>query len=193
MHGTGAGNGAARRGPGAAGGRKSWEQWERFGKRVAHGKAYASCAIDFAFTDGGRLRGSSAQLERMYCFHDPATTDDTLMLDVVHAHTTALWKDRRSLAGRGRPLRSITSVNARYARRSDPAAGFQQDSSKLFLVPESAVLQQQWKSLPESDLVWDLDDDSVPPLDAEFAASYESVRQVLRAGEAFCHNAELAF
>ena len=45
--GTGAGNGAARRGPGAAGGRKSWEQWERFGKRVAQGKAYVSCAIDF--------------------------------------------------------------------------------------------------------------------------------------------------
>ena len=47
-------------------------------------------------------------------------------------------------------------MNARYARRSDPAAGFQQDRSKLFLVPKSAVLQQQWKSLPESDLVWDL-------------------------------------
>eukprot|EP00802_Teleaulax_amphioxeia_P003339 Tamp_03342.p1 GENE.Tamp_03342~~Tamp_03342.p1 ORF type:complete len:1150 (-),score=276.67 Tamp_03342:25-3474(-) len=135
----------------------------------------------------------SAQLERMYCFHDPATTDDTLMLDVVHAHTTALWKDRRSLTGRGRPLSSITSVNARYGRRSDPAAGFQQDRSKLFLVPKNSALQQQWRSLPESYLVWGLDDDSVPPLDAEFAASYESVRQVLRAGEAFCQDAELAY
>ena len=46
---------------GAVGGRKSWGQWERFGKRVAQGKAYASCAIDFAFTDGGRLRGRADQ------------------------------------------------------------------------------------------------------------------------------------
>ena len=184
-----AGSGAAR----GAGRPKSWGQWERFSKRVAKGKAYASCVIDFAFTDGGRLPGSSAQLERMYCFHDPATTDDTLMLDVVHAHTTALWKDRRSLTGRGRPLSSITSVNARYGRRSDPAAGFQQDRSKLLLVPKNAALRQQWRSLPESYLVWGLDDDSVPPLDAGVAARYESVRRVLRAGEAFCQDAELAY
>ena len=34
-----AGSGAAREG--AAGRPKSWEQWERFSKRVAEGKAYA--------------------------------------------------------------------------------------------------------------------------------------------------------
>ena len=183
-----AGRGVAR---GGATGPKSWEQWERFSRRVAQGEAYASCVIDFAWTDGGRLPGSSAQLERMYCFHDPATTEDKRMLDVVHAHTTELWQDRKMLAV-GRPLSSITSVNARYGRKIDPAAGLQQDRSKLSLVPKNSALQQQWRSLPQSYLVWDLADDSVPPLDAEFSARYESVRRVLRAGEAFCQNVEFA-
>ena len=60
-------------------------------------------------------------MERMYCFHDPTETDDSTMLDVVHAHTTALRKDRRNMA-QGRPLRCITSVNAWYARRSSLTA-----------------------------------------------------------------------
>ena len=42
--GTEAGNGAARRGTGR---HKSWYQWVGFSKRVAQGKAYVSCAIDF--------------------------------------------------------------------------------------------------------------------------------------------------
>jgi hypothetical protein len=88
------GSGAAR--GGAAGRPKSWAEWEAFSKRVESGKAYLSTAVDFKFTDGGRLRGDRAQMERMYCFHDPTKTDDSTMLDVVHAHTTALWKDRRT-------------------------------------------------------------------------------------------------
>ena len=82
------GSGAAR--GGAAGRSKSWAEWEAFSKRVETGKAYLSAAVDFKFTDGGRLRGDRAQMERMYCFHDPTETDDSTMLDVVHAHTTAL-------------------------------------------------------------------------------------------------------
>jgi hypothetical protein len=93
----------------------------------------------------------------------------------------------------GRPLRCITSVNARYARRSSLTADFAQDSTKRFLVPKSQALTKQWRSLPEGYLVWDLDNNSVPPLDAEFAADYESVRKVLKAGEAFCQDSDLAF
>jgi hypothetical protein len=55
--------------------------------------------------DGGRLRGDSAQMERMYFFHDH--TGGSTMLYVGHAHTTALRKDRRNMA-QGRPLRCIT-------------------------------------------------------------------------------------
>ena len=79
---------------GASGRPKSWVEWEEFRKRVEKGESYLSVAVDFRFTDGGRLRGDSAQMDRMYCFHDPAETDDSTMLDVVHAHTTSLWKDR---------------------------------------------------------------------------------------------------
>lgn len=184
-----AGSNAAR--GGSAGKPKSWGQWEGFSRRVATGEAYVSCVIDFAYTDGGRLRGDSVQLERMYCFHDPAKPDDTKMLHVVHAHTIELWKDRKTLAA-GRPLTSFTSVNARYGRWSTLAARNEQDLNKLCLVPKSTVLNQ-CRSLPESSLAWDLNDDSVPPLDAEFAWRYESVREVLKAGEVFCHGAELAF
>jgi hypothetical protein len=90
-------------------------------------------------------------------------------------------------------LRCITSVNARYARRSNLTANFAQDSTNRFLVPKRQVLSQQWRSLPEGDLVWDIDNNLVPPLDAEFAADYESVRKVLKAGEAFCHASEFSF
>jgi len=166
--GAGQGGSGAARG-GAAGRPKSWAEWEAFSKRVETSKAYLSAAVDFKFTDGGRLCGDRAQMERMYCFHDPTETDDSTMLDVVHAHTTALWKDRRKMA-QGRPLCCITSVNARYARRSSLTADFAQDSTKRFLVPKSQALTQQWRSLPEGYLVWDLDNNSVPPLDAEFAA-----------------------
>ena len=79
---------------GASGRPKSWVEWEEFRKRVEKGESYLSVAVDFRFTDGGRLRGDSAQMDRMYCFHDPAETDDSTMLDVVHTHTTSLWKDR---------------------------------------------------------------------------------------------------
>ena len=54
-------------------------------------------------------------MERMYCFHDPTKTDDSTMLDVVHAHTTALWKDRRNMA-QGRLLTEGTPE----AVRADP-------------------------------------------------------------------------
>ncbi len=158
---------------------------------VETGKAYLSIAIDFRFTDGGRLHGHSAQMEHMYCFYDPTETDDSTMLDVVHAQSTALWKDRRNMA-QGRPLRCITSVNARYARRSCVTSHFTQDSAMQFLVPKSQALKQQWRSLPEGDLVWNLDNNSVPPLDAEFAADYESVRNVLKVGEAFYQYSDLA-
>ena len=150
-------------------------------------------SVYFCFTNGGRLRGDSAQMERMYCFHDPAETDDSTMLDVVHARTTDLWKDSRNMA-QGCPMRCITSMNVQYARRSSLTANFAEDSTKLFLVPKSQALTQQWRSLPEGYLVWDLDvNNLVPPLDAEFAADYESVRKVLKVGEAFCQDADLAF
>ena len=42
-------------------------------------------------------------------------------------------------------------------------------------------------------MVWDLDNNSVPPLHAELTADYESVRKVLKAGEAFCQHSDLAF
>jgi hypothetical protein len=144
--------------------------------------------------DGGRLRGDSAHMERMYCFHDPTETDDSTMLDVVHAHTTALWKDRRKMA-QGRPLRCITSVNARYARLCGLSAQFVQDSAKRCLVPKSQALQQRWNSLPEGDLVSGLGSrqqfGASPHV--EFAADYESVRKVLKAGETFCQDSDLAF
>jgi hypothetical protein len=171
---------------------KSWSQWKAFSDRVETGKAFLTVAVDFKYTDGGRLEGDKAQMERMYCYHDPTKTDDSTMLDVVHAHTTTLWKDRRKLA-EGRPLRCFTSVNARYARRSCVTSHFVQDSTKNLLVPKSPVLKQQWRSLPEEYLVWDLDNNSVPPLDMAFAADYQSVRKVLKAGEAFCQESKLAF
>ena len=42
-------------------------------------------------------------------------------------------------------------------------------------------------------MVWDLDNNSVPPLHAELTADYESVRKVLKAGETFCQDSDLAF
>jgi hypothetical protein len=77
-------------------------------------------------------------------------------------------------------------------QKEQPDRQFAQDSTKRFLVPKSQAQQQQWRSLPEGDLVWDLENNSVPPLDAEFAPDYECVRKVLKAGEAFCQDSDLA-
>ena len=61
--------------------RTAWQEWEAFCERVETGKAAPSCVIDFAYTDGGNLRGPETQLERCICFHDP---DE--ILTVVHVH-----------------------------------------------------------------------------------------------------------
>ena len=37
--------------------RTAWQEWEAFCERVETGKAAPSCVIDFAYTDGGNLRG----------------------------------------------------------------------------------------------------------------------------------------
>jgi hypothetical protein len=62
-------------------------------------------------------------------------------------------------------------------------------------VPKSQALQQRWNSLPEGDLVSGLGSrqqfGASPHV--EFAADYESVRKVLKAGETFCQDSDLAF
>ena len=52
-------------------GPSAFQQCMDFFKRVETGKATPSCVIDFAFSDGGRLKGDQRQMERCYCFHDP--------------------------------------------------------------------------------------------------------------------------
>ena len=75
---------------------------ERVGARSrVDGEACLSVAVEFRFTDGGRLRGDSAQMERMYCFHDPAETDDSTMLDVVQPGDRRASRAPWKCAGRG--------------------------------------------------------------------------------------------
>ena len=170
---------------------ESWRQWEEFSKRVSEDPASVSCVVDVA--NGGRLRVESnlERLERVYFFHDAL-----LGVVAVHAHTTALWKERER-KGASWPLRTITLVTAQYAREElqeqKNATTTQEQknattkcNNELFLVPKSKKMQQDWRSLPESDVVWELDDGSVPLCDKEFAGSYESVREVLKVGEKFC-------
>ena len=92
--------------------RTAWQEWEAFCERVETGKAAPSCVIDFAYTDGGNLRGPETQLERCICFHDAVSGDPDEILVVVHVHTTEKWVNRKKLSS-GRRLDRITSVNAR--------------------------------------------------------------------------------
>ena len=49
--------------------RTAWQEWEAFCARVETGSAAPSCVIDFAYTDGGRLRCGNTQVDRCICFH----------------------------------------------------------------------------------------------------------------------------
>ena len=46
--------------------------WKQLLSRVRNGTASVSCVIDFAYSDGGRLKGNDRLLERAYCFMTPS-------------------------------------------------------------------------------------------------------------------------
>jgi hypothetical protein len=69
-------------------GQSGMQKCMAFFERVRTGEATPSCVIDFAFSDGGRLKGDQRQMERCCCFHDPHTMPSDELLVVVHAHTT---------------------------------------------------------------------------------------------------------
>ena len=122
--------------------RTAWQEWEAFCNRVETGNAVPSCVIDFAYTDGGRLRGRDTQLERCICFHDAVAGDPDEILAVVHVHTTEKWVNRKKLSS-GRRLDRITSVNARHAHKD--VIHFKQEAGKQvhMVVPKNKVPLQQ--------------------------------------------------
>ena len=86
----------------------------------------------------------------------------TRRLDVVHAHTTAPWKEN----GTGGPA-ALHHLGERPVRQKE------QPDCQLRAGQHQAVScakepGAEWRSLPEGNLVWDLENNSVPPLDAEF-------------------------
>ena len=112
-----------------------------FFERVKTGEATPSCVIDFAFSDGGRLKGDQRQMERCYCFHDPLTKPADELLVIVHAHTTEKWGDRKKQRS-GRRLERFTSANVRHARIGD-GAQFKQETEGMDKHKEHAGVQEQ--------------------------------------------------
>ena len=94
-----------------------------FCARVETGSAAPSCVIDFAYTDGGNLRGPETQLERCICFHDP---DE--IVTVVHVHEANVRMAQGALPpqrGREDSLRSLFTW--RGLRPSSQMKSFVQD------------------------------------------------------------------
>ena len=173
------------------------QQCTAFFKRVETGEATPSCVIDFAFSDGGRLKGDQRQMERCYCFHDPLTKPADELLVIVHAHTTEKWGDRKKQRS-GRRLERFTSANVRHARIGD-GAPFKQETSKFYVVPKNKELSQGWRELPEKEIVWapvgTTTTPPVPPVparDLSYTWMYEALGKVINAGEQLCMGAELA-
>ena len=103
--------------------RTAWQEWEAFCEHVETGKAAPSCVIDFAYTDGGNLRGPETQLERCICFHDP---DE--IVTVVHVHEANVRMAQGALPpqrGREDSLRSLFTW--RGLRPSSQMKSFVQD------------------------------------------------------------------
>ena len=103
--------------------RTAWQEWEAFCNRVETGQAAPSCVIDFAYTDGGNLRGPETQLERCICFHDP---DE--IVTVVHVHEANVRMAQGALPpqrGREDSLRSLFTW--RGLRPSSQMKSFVQD------------------------------------------------------------------
>ena len=164
--------------------------WKQLLSRVRNGTASVSCVIDFAFSDGGRLKGNDRLLERAYCLHDPQQGHPDELLSVIHVHTTEKWGSRRKMST-GRPLSRITSVNIRHAHK-DEVVGFQQEDGRQAwkLVPKNKDLIHQWKDLPEEEIVWyPGGKDSVPAVprkDKDYKSLYDEVGDFIKAGERFC-------
>ena len=175
-------------------GPSAFQQCMAFFKRVETGKATPSCVIDFAFSDGGRLKGDQRQMERCYCFHDPQTMPSDEFLVLVHAHTTDKWGDRKKQQP-GRRLQRFTSVNVRHARIGN-GAEFKQETSKFYVVPKNKELSHGWRDLPENEIIWSpweaMDVPPMPNLDQEHAYSYAEVGKVIKKGEQLCTQAQLA-
>jgi len=176
---------------------RAWQEWENFCKRVERGDSHASCVVDFCYSDGQRLKGKDRQLERAYCFHDPATASADELLVVIHVHTTQRWDDRRKQAAGGK-LEKITSVNVRHAFKPRHARDFKQEASNqsLRVVPGNKKLANGWRGMPEREIEWAMKGDgrpsSVPPLDRDFTRRYEGVARVISKGEELCRDATLA-
>ena len=179
-------------------GPSAFQQCMAFFKRVETGKATPSCVIDFAFSDGGRLKGDQRQMERCYCFHDPQTMPSDEFLVLVHAHTTDKWGDRKKQQP-GRRLQRFTSVNVRHARIGN-GAEFKQETSKFYVVPKNKELSKGWRNLPEKEIVWaPVGTTTMPPVppvpvrDFSYTWMYEALGKVINAGEQLCMGAELAY
>ena len=164
--------------------------WRQLRSRLKDGTASVSCVIDFAYSDGGRLKGNDRQLERAYCLHDPQQGHPDELLSVIHVHTTEKWVDRKKLST-GRPLSRITSVNIRHAHKREDV-GFQQEDGRQAwkLVPKNKDLIHQWKDLAEEEIVWyPGGKDGVPAVprkDKDYKSLYEEVGDFIKAGERFC-------
>ena len=175
----------------------AWQEWAAFCDRVNSGEAYASCVVDFRYTDKGRLKGKDQQLERAYCFHDPKTASPDEKLVLIHTHTTHRWDDRKTLTV-GPRLQKLTSVNVRHAHKSQDAGSFrQEEGNRSFrVVPGNAKLANEWRNMPESEIVWGLGAHgapaTLPPLDSGFNWRYNGVASVISAGENLCREAFLA-
>ena len=164
--------------------------WQQIRSRVRDGTASLSCVIDFAYSDGGRLKGGERQLERCFCLHDDQQGHPDELLTVIHAHTTEKWGSRRKLAT-GRPLSCVTSVNIRHAHK-DGVGSFEQEqgSRALKLVPKNKELKDGWRHLPEKEIVWypggKGDVPAVPRKDSMHKSVYDEVGELIKIGEDFC-------
>jgi len=117
----------------------------------------------------------------MYCFDD----DHASSRVVLHVHTPFRWGDRKIKHPKAR-TEFVTSANVRHAWRQHDGS-YEQEQRKWFLVPLAKKLQQEWRSLRESETTWQWKvPGSIPPAEGPVTRAmsrYADVRRTIQLGE----------